>query len=165
MTEPTRRQVLRTGWKVGGALLAGAAGYTAFEALSPLSTGAAGGKIEVGAPSNFQAGSATYFAEGRFYVVNAGDHYFALSQKCPHLGCKVPFCDSSGRFECACHGSVFDLAGEYVQGPSPRGMDRYHLALEQGNLVVNTGIVVAGPDRGTTTYRTPPKGPSCLGKV
>ena len=38
MTEPSRRQVLRTGWKVGGALLAGAAGYTAYEALSPLTS-------------------------------------------------------------------------------------------------------------------------------
>ena len=165
MTEPTRRAVLRTGWKVGGALLFGAAGYTAYEALSPLSTGAAGGKITVGAPSNFSNGSATYFTEGRFYVVNAGDHFFALSQKCPHLGCKIPFCDSSGRFECACHGSVFDLAGEYVKGPSPRGMDRYFMKLDGGNLVVDTGVSVTGPDRGTKTNFTPPKGPGCVGKA
>lgn len=165
MSEPTRRQVLRTGWKIGGALLVGAAGYTAYEALNPLSTGAAGGKIEVGAPSSFQNGTATYFAEGRFYVVNASDQYFALSQKCPHLGCKIPFCDSSGRFECACHGSVFDLGGEYVKGPSPRGMDRYHLALTDGNLVVDTGVLIAGPDRGAHEYLTPPKGPNCLGKA
>ncbi len=162
--EPSRRQVLRAGWKLGGGLLAGAAGYTAYEALSPLSTGAVGGRIEVGTPENFASGSSTYFAEGRFYVVNAGDHYFALSQKCPHLGCKVPFCESSGRFECACHGSVFDLAGEYVQGPSPRGMDRYFMKVDGGNLVVDTGVLVAGPDRGTKTNFTPAKGPSCLGK-
>lgn len=165
MSEPTRRQVLRTGWKVGGALLVGAAGYTAYEALSPLSTGAAGGKIDVGAPADFQSGTATYFASGRFYVVNASDQYFALSQKCPHLGCKIPFCDSSGRFECACHGSVFDIGGEYVKGPSPRGMDRYHLALTGGNLVVDTGVLITGPDRGAHQYLTPPTGPSCLGKA
>lgn len=164
MAEPTRRQVLRTGWKVGGALLVGAAGYTAYEALSPLSTGAAGGKIEVGTPADFASGTATYVAEGRFYVVNTGSSFFALSQKCPHLGCKVPFCDSSGRFECACHGSVFDIGGEYVKGPAPRGMDRFHLSLDNGNLVVNTGIEIAGPDRGAHQYLTPPKGPSCLEK-
>jgi hypothetical protein len=60
---------------------------------------------------------------------------------------------------------VFDLAGEYVQGPAPRGMDRYHLTLDHGNLVVNTGISIAGPDRGEKKFLTPPKGPSCLGKA
>ncbi len=64
------------------------------------------------------------------YVVNANNHLFALSQKCPHLGCHVPFCESSGRFECPCHGSIFDLAGEYITGPSPRGMDRYDVTLD-----------------------------------
>lgn len=165
MAEPTRRKVLQTGWKVGGALLFGAAGYTAYEALSPLATSAAGGVITVGTPSNFASGSATYFAEGRFYVVNVKDKFFALSQKCPHLGCKIPFCDSSGRFECACHGSVFDLAGEYITGPSPRGMDRYFMRLKDGNLVVDTGALVTGPDRGTKTNFTPPTGPGCVGKA
>ena len=61
--------------------------------------------------------TSTYVPAGRMYVVNANDYLFALSQKCPHLGCHVPFCESSGRFECPCHGSVFDLAGEYITGP------------------------------------------------
>ena len=164
MSEPTRRQVLRTGWKIGGAALLGAAGYTAYEALSPLSTGAAGGRIEVGSASNFSSGTATYFAEGRFYVVNVGDEILALSQKCPHLGCRIPFCDSSGRFECNCHGSVFDLGGEYVKGPAPRGMDKYLLKQNSdGTLVVDTAVQISGPDRGAHQYLTPPKGPSCTG--
>ena len=164
MTEPTRRAVLRTGWKVGGALLFGAAGYTAYEALSPLGTGAAGGKIDVGAASNFANGTSTYVAGGRFYVVNAGDQVFALSQKCPHLGCKIPFCDSSGRFECACHGSVFDLGGEYIKGPSPRGMDRYFVKADGDNLVVDTAVLITGPDRGAKKFLAPPKGPDCVGR-
>lgn len=164
MSEPTRREVLRTGWKVGGAALVGAAGYTAYEALNPLAAGTAGGRIDVGSPSNFQSGTATYFAEGRFYVVSVKDQLFALSQKCPHLGCRIPYCDSSGRFECPCHGSVFDLAGEWIKGPSPRGMDRFQVSLKNDSVVVDTGVVVTGPDRGTNTYLTPPKGPGCVGK-
>lgn len=164
MGDKTRRDVLRTGWKVGGALLAGAAGYTAYEALRPLTTGANAGTIEVGSPSNFAVGDATYFPEGRFYIVNAQNHFFALSQKCPHLGCQVPFCESSGRFECPCHGSIFDVAGEYITGPAPRGMDRYDLKLAGNNLVVDTGVLKDGPERGVEQYKTPPKGPSCIGK-
>ena len=150
MSEPTRRQVLRTGWKVGGAALLGAAGYTAYEALSPLSTGAAGGRIEVGSASNFSTGTATYFAEGRFYVVNVGDQILALSQKCPHLGCVVPWrpddptedsLEPKGRFNCPCHGSIYDRFGVIRAGPAPRPMDIMAVSIENGNLVVDTGKI------------------------
>jgi cytochrome b6-f complex iron-sulfur subunit len=73
----------------------------------------------------------------------------------------VPFCKSSGRFECPCHGSVFDLGGEYVQGPAPRGMDRFELRLDNGTLVADTTKLIAGPDRGTQDFLTPPLGPPC----
>jgi len=165
MNEPTRRDVLRNGWKIGGALLIGAGVYTGYEALRPLTTGAKGGKIAVGDASNFREGTSTYFSAGHFYVTNADNHLFALSQKCPHLGCRVPFCDSSGRFECPCHGSVFDLAGEYIKGPAPHGMNQYAVSLDGQTLVVDTGKEITGPPRGTNTYVTPPKGPSCIGKA
>ncbi len=165
----SRRDLLRSGWKLGGTLLAAAAGYTAYEALLPLNSGAAGRVIDVGAPANFHEGTATYFSEGRFYVTNAvanaQGHLFALSQKCPHLGCRVPFCESSGRFECPCHGSTFDLGGERISGPTPRGMDRFDLAADKGKLVVNTGVLTPGPDPGANQFLTPPKGPSCAGKA
>jgi cytochrome b6-f complex iron-sulfur subunit len=166
MTESSRRDFLRTGWKVGGALLIGSAVYTGYEALRPLTTGASGGKITVGSVTSFAEGTATYVPAGRMYVVNASSHVLALSQKCPHLGCRVPFCDSSGRFECACHGSIYDLGGEWIAGPAPHGMDQYEVSLNANNeVVVDTSKLTTGPDRGAKQYFTPPKGPSCLGKA
>ncbi len=44
-----------------------------------------------------------------------------LYQRCVHLGCRVPFCNSSKWFECPCHGSKYNEAGEYQLGPAPRG--------------------------------------------
>jgi cytochrome b6-f complex iron-sulfur subunit len=158
----TRRNLLLKGWKYGGALLALAAGWTVYEALRPLAATGGGGPLRLGRASQFGAGTATYFHESRLYVVNVEGNYFALSQKCPHLGCRVPFCESSGRFECPCHGSIFDLAGEYIKGPSPRGMDRYELSLDHEDLVVDTGRWIRGPDRDVQTFLTPPAGPSCL---
>ncbi len=158
----SRRDFLRSMWKVGGLLLGFAAGWTTFEALRPLASGAAGGPIKVGSASKFASGSATYFPQGRMYVVNAKNQYFALSQRCPHLGCKVPFCESSGRFECACHGSVFDIGGEWISGPSPRGLDRFALAVEEGELVADTGSLTEGPDRGAEDFLELPRGPSCI---
>ena len=91
------------------------------------------------------------------YVVNANDYLFALSQKCPHLGCHVPYCESSGRFECPCHGSIYDLAGEYIAGPAPRGMDRYEVTLDGDNVVVDTGVLRdrAPPAAPSTSSRRP----------
>lgn len=70
---------------------------------------------------------------------------FALSQKCPHLGCRVPFCASSGRFECGCHGSIFNLGGEWIAGPSPRGMDHYPVTVVGGVLIADTPPWCRGP--------------------
>ena len=39
MDDKSRRDFLRGGWKLGGALLIGAAAYTGYEALRPLATG------------------------------------------------------------------------------------------------------------------------------
>jgi cytochrome b6-f complex iron-sulfur subunit len=165
MDDKSRRDFLRSGWKLGGALLIGAAGYTGYEALRPLSSGPKGAKISVGDVTSFAKDTSTYVPAGRMYVVNANDHLFALSQKCPHLGCHVPFCESSGRFECPCHGSIFDIGGEYIAGPAPRGMDQYELALDGKTVVVDTGASKPGPDRGAKEFFSEPKGPSCIGKV
>ncbi len=159
-----RRQVLLTGWKIGGTLLAVAAGWTSWELLRPLGASGSGGKLKLGSPSKYPDSTATYVPEGRLWVANPGGQLFALSQQCPHLGCRVPFCDSSGRFECPCHGSVFDLGGEWISGPSPRGMDQFPLTIVADELIADTGTKLPGPDRGASTYLTPPKGPACVQK-
>jgi cytochrome b6-f complex iron-sulfur subunit len=49
----------------------------------------------------------------------------ALWQRCVHLGCRVPECQSSPGFECPCHGSKYNYHGEYEDGPAPRNLDRF----------------------------------------
>ena len=157
----TRRQFLRDGWKVGGTLLLGAAAWTTYESLRPLAGASTSGPIKLNSPTSYPAGTATYVPEGRLYIANANGHLFAISQKCPHLGCRVPFCDSSGRFECPCHGSKFDIGGEWIQGPAPVGMSQYGLSVVGDVLVADTSKVIQGPQRGAHQYLTPPKGPAC----
>lgn len=159
---PTRREVLKRGWEIGGIALVAAAGWTVYESLRPLAAKGGGARLLLGNVKDFAVDSATYVSSGRLYVTNAGGKaLFALSERCPHLGCRVPFCESSGRFECPCHGSVYDVAGEYLAGPAPRGMDRYPLSLEGGVVVADTSKTILGPPRGTDTYVTPARGPSC----
>ena len=120
-----------------------------------------------------------YFGAGRFYLVGyagqpdgevdyvtdgvSAEGLMPLYQRCVHLGCRVPYCGSSGWFECPCHGSKYNGAGEYKQGPAPRGMDRFRIEItEGGDVLVDTSQVILGPPRGTDTLRTGQSGPFCV---
>ncbi|MGH9169072.1 MAG: ubiquinol-cytochrome c reductase iron-sulfur subunit [Acidimicrobiia bacterium] len=116
-----------------------------------------------------------YYGAGRFYLVSyqgegadteyeglINDGLMALYQKCPHLGCRVPFCTQSQWFECPCHGSKYNRAGEYRDGPAPRGMDRFRVTVENGVVKVDTSQRIDGPSRGTDTIDQQPEGPFCI---
>jgi cytochrome b6-f complex iron-sulfur subunit len=102
-------------------------------------------------------GLADYPAEGV-----TSDGVMSLYQRCVHLGCRVPFCNSSKWFECPCHGSKYNNAGEYKLGPAPRGLDRFQMAVVDGNVVVDTSTIKLGPPRGTNTTDQPLEGPFCV---
>jgi cytochrome b6-f complex iron-sulfur subunit len=74
----------------------------------------------------------------------------ALSQRCPHLGCRPNPCIEDFWFHCPCHQSRYDrlgikAAGERF-GPAPRGMDRYEIAVDaNGVLTIDTGRITLGP--------------------
>lgn len=87
--------------------------------------------------------------------------FVALDQACPHAGCHVPFCATSKWFECPCHGSRFDEVGDLRRGPAPRGLDRYELRVEGGEVVVDTRRRIYGPPPGVDTTHQPPAGPHC----
>ena len=87
----------------------------------------------------------------------------ALYQKCPHLGCRVPSCASSGWFECPCHGSQYNQVGEKKAGPAPRGMDRFAISVDaSGTLSIDTSTVYTGPVIGTNTTGQEAQGPHCI---
>ena len=74
----------------------------------------------------------------------------ALSQVCPHLGCRPNPCIEDYWFHCPCHQSRYDrrgikAAGERY-GPAQRGMDRYAIEVDaRGVLTIDTGRVALGP--------------------
>ena len=101
------------------------------------------------------------------FVVAGGESdglgLMALWQRCVHLGCRVPSCESSQGFECPCHGSKYNRHGEYEDGPAPRNLDRFSVGVNNaGELVIDTGTVVqtARSKNKTVAY---PQGPFCVG--
>jgi glycine/D-amino acid oxidase-like deaminating enzyme/nitrite reductase/ring-hydroxylating ferredoxin subunit len=53
----------------------------------------------------------------------------ALSARCTHMGCIVGFNDAEQSWDCACHGSRFDLQGRVIEGPA--GTDLAAVELEE----------------------------------
>ena len=85
-----------------------------------------------------------------------------LYQKCVHLGCRVPWCESSQWFECPCHGSKYNRVGEKKAGPAPRGLDRFAILVSGGQMTINTGDIELGPPIGTNTINQSPEAPLCV---
>jgi len=95
--------------------------------------------IDAGPIDRFDRGSVTAFPQGRFYLVCTADGGFlALSRRCTHLGCTVPWDPEKGQFACPCHASVFDIRGDVIQSPAPRALDRFAVYIENKRVKVNT---------------------------
>ncbi len=187
----TRRQVLNRGIVTTMVLALSGFGAGMVAMLWPALSGGFGAKIRAGSVDEVTEAISTkkepfYVGAGRFYVqaypkegvaqakgvaayaavVDGYDQGFvALYQKCPHLGCRVPWCQTSQWFECPCHGSQYNRVGEKKGGPAPRGMDRFVVSVDGGAVVVDTGTVIPGPPIGTNTTGQESEGPHCIGAV
>ncbi len=184
----TRRQFFNRSILLSSALGLGSFGVAALAFLWPSASTGFGGKITVGSEADAEASFAKkepfYNAAAKTYIVQypkedlakaqkisaytgpviAGmeEGYVALYQRCVHLGCRVPWCQSSQWFECPCHGSKYNRVGEKQGGPAPRGLDRFALAISGGSIVVDTGVLVLGPPIGTNTTGQSPEGAPCV---
>jgi cytochrome b6-f complex iron-sulfur subunit len=96
-----------------------------------------------GPVERFDPGSVTAFPGGRFYLSRLDDGGFlALSRKCTHLGCTVPWMGEVDRFVCPCHASSFDIRGEVLSPPAPRALDLHPVRIENGVVKVDTSKTV-----------------------
>ncbi len=117
----------------------------------PRKTGTFGSKVSVGSPNDFKVGDVKYFVEGKFYLSRLEEGFMALYQRCPHVGCTVPWRPEfelpnvapgvKGLFRCPCHGSTYLRNGQIIFGPAPRPMDYMAITNEGGKLMVNTGAI------------------------
>ena len=95
--------------------------------------------ITAGHIDDFKRDSVTAFRRGQFYLVRFDDGgIMALSRKCTHLGCSVPWVASEKRFICPCHSSVFNIKGEVLQTPAPRPLDMFNVFIENNIVKVDT---------------------------
>jgi len=157
-----RRDFLNRGWKTGIVMIGAAGFWTSWDVLRPLPGSGLGGVIQTVAPAEVPQSTTVYIRTAQTYLTKIDDEVVALWQKCPHLGCRVSWCESAGEFECACHGSTFNRAGDVRSGPAPRGMDRFAVNTDGEIIEVDTGVVTEGQPAGTAeSIDEPSRGSGC----
>ena len=94
--------------------------------------------VVAGTVDRFEAGSVTAFVRGRFYLARLDDGGFlALSRRCTHLSCTVPWVSDQKRFICPCHSSAFAMNGDVQNPPAPKALDYYPVIIENGIIKVD----------------------------
>jgi cytochrome b6-f complex iron-sulfur subunit len=137
----SRRDFLANiGW--GALLLAAGSTAAAFARfMQPNVTTPAPGPVEIGAADEYAVGSLTYIESARAYLGRDARGFYAIVAVCTHLGC-TPRLEAND-FACPCHGSRFTRAGDVVNGPAPRALDRAFVGrAASGKLFIDRRRVV-----------------------
>lgn len=187
----TRRQFLNRAYVAAVVVALGNFALASLDFLWPRNTGGLGGKVVVGDAAQLRSqlestrvpiadSDTSVLPPGIFLMTYEGQPeaaakipayvqantaesgFVALYRKCVHLGCTVPFCNTSKWFECPCHGSKYSINGEYRAGPAPRSLDRFRVDIVNGQVVVDTSTLIVGPPRGTVTSQANAEGVHCV---
>jgi cytochrome b6-f complex iron-sulfur subunit len=96
-------------------------------------------KFKVGFPDQYEEGKVVdRFKDQNAWVVRYQGKIYALSTTCTHLGCTPNWLEQANKFKCPCHGSGFYITGVNFEGPAPRPLERWAIALaDDGQIVVD----------------------------
>ncbi len=71
------------------------------------------------------------------YLVRTGEQDVrAMQSTCTHLGCRTAYDRRSKRILCPCHGGVFDVQGNVIDGPPPAPLPTLTTRVENGVVLV-----------------------------
>ena len=181
----TRRQFLTKALRISFGAFAGIQAISWLGFLWPKVSGGFGSKIDAGSIEEikdqlFQADGSVipaFIPSARAYILpldqsaaansqfssgsTVTDGLVAVYQRCVHLGCRVPWCNSSQGFECPCHGSKYNMIGEYFAGPAPRNLDRFNVSNVNGRFIIDTGTIIESPRAPGMSVKYP-QGLSCI---
>jgi cytochrome b6-f complex iron-sulfur subunit len=146
-------------WGAAGVLALQVLGATLLSLWPRTKAGAFGGIFRVPlseVPQQVGDINDSYVITGLFYLTrvqtsDGGSGLLALYRRCTHLGCVVPWLDdevsednlaSKGRFNCPCHGSIFDRYGLVHGGPAPRPLDLLAAEVQGDDLLIDTGNII-----------------------
>ncbi len=140
--EVSRRVALQAGLAASGLLAAG--GLVEF--LRNPAAPSTSTDFELDRPEAYAVGSATHAAAAGAWMLRDEAGLYAISTRCPHLGCTVE--RQPEGYACPCHGSRFTPDGQVVNGPATRPLAYLALTLSAtGRVLVHTDRTAAASDR------------------
>lgn len=146
----SRREFLNLAWLASlGFITLQFAGGTYLFSMPRFKEGEFGGMFTVGAVKDLpKAGDAPMaFPKVKLWISNTEEGVTAIYKVCTHLGCLYNWNTQENKFICPCHGSQFQLNGEYLRGPAPRSLDRFVLQVvdKDGTVVAETNPATGAP--------------------
>jgi len=127
--EFNRRSFLDTLLNVGFVSTAAAIAYPVTRFLIPPKSGEpATASVVVAKTAALKPNSGIVFKFGNkpaIIVRTADGEVRAYSAVCTHLECTVQFKADTSQLWCACHNGIYDLSGNVVSGPPPRGLEKF----------------------------------------
>ena len=96
--------------------------------IPPVSGEPATASASAGKAASLKPNSAHIFKFGNrpgIVVRTAEGDVRAFSAVCTHLDCTVQYKADTAQLWCACHNGTYDLGGNVVSGPPPRGLETF----------------------------------------
>jgi cytochrome b6-f complex iron-sulfur subunit len=95
-------------------------------------------RFRAGNPDLYPVNSVTFLQDQQVYIVRTPAGFYAVSAICTHLGCITQWKPEASQIACPCHGSKFEPNGKKIEGPAPRPLPHFAIALSaDGELVVD----------------------------
>ena len=85
--------------------------------------------FRAGNPDLYPVNSVTFNQDQQVYIVRTEEGFYAVSAVCTHLGCITQWKPDSNLIACPCHGSKFKSDGTKIEGPAPRSLPHFAIAL------------------------------------
>ena len=101
------------------------------EAMTACAVAGQLGELEPGSGKIFRFGN-----RPGLLIHTPGGEYRAFLAACPHLNCTVQYREDRAQIWCACHNGFFDLKGNRISGPPPRGLEEFQVDLRDEDIMV-----------------------------
>uniref|UniRef100_UPI00404786B0 QcrA and Rieske domain-containing protein n=1 Tax=Algoriphagus sp. TaxID=1872435 RepID=UPI00404786B0 len=70
-------------------------------------------------------------------IANLDGAFVAMTSVCTHSGCFDSWSFTNNRFTCTCHNSIFNTAGQVLQGPATQPLQVYNTSVSGTTLTIN----------------------------
>ncbi|MGO9311146.1 MAG: ubiquinol-cytochrome c reductase iron-sulfur subunit [Syntrophobacteraceae bacterium] len=101
------------------------------------------GEFKIAPPEEYPEG-VTFVSAKRIFVIRDQNLIRVVSGVCTHIGCTIRWAEERNRWECPCHGSIFNENGSIIAGPAPKPLPWYGVSVAaDGRLLVDKHHIVS----------------------